>query len=490
MDARIRRCGPVRVTAEACGHRTPGGRYRVRMDGVPTLLVVMLLVFGVTTPVWVTAALLRAGSARLGPRRDRRPRPSADDVAVLIAAHDEELVIRDTVRSAARLVPARNVFVVSDGSSDRTADVAREEGASAWDLMPNRGKAGAIEAAVAHFALAERFEIMLLLDADTQLADDYLSTGLPLFADPGVVAVAGRAATLFDPPAPTRMGRVLVAYRERVYLAMQYLHKFGQASRWADAVAIVPGFASMYRTRILSRIDIAAPGLAIEDYNMTFEVHAKRLGRVAFHPSAAIARTQDPATLHDYMRQVRRWNLGFWQTVRRHGPHRGVFWAALGAFLVELVLSSVLLVAALPLLAAASVLGLLAALGTDPGLDRLAAAIPAWAIALGILVPDYALTVGAAAATRRPSYLVRGLVFPLLRILDAVLCLRALGTAIAGTADGRWRSPARRMTSAPTGPPGRAPAQGASDEHRDEMRAGARPGLPVDVREPQLDGAQ
>jgi poly-beta-1,6-N-acetyl-D-glucosamine synthase len=269
-----------------------------------------------------------------------------------------------------------------------------------------------------------------------------------------------------------------LAYRQRVYLAMQYLHKFGQAARWADAVTIVPGFASMYRTRILAEVDIAAPGLAIEDYNMTFEVHAKRLGRVAFHPSAAVALTQDPATLHDYSRQVRRWNLGFWQTVGRHGAHRGVFWTALGAFLVELVLSSTLLVLVLPLLLFSTVVAVLATLTPDPVIHQIAAILPAWAIALGVVVPDYVLTLGAAAATRRPAYLWRGLVFPLLRILDAFLCLQALRIALGGTADGRWRSPVRRAAAASSGDEG------------DEVGTGPGPGLAVDVGEPQLDRAQ
>ncbi|MEN2740802.1 glycosyltransferase [Microbacterium sp. X-17] len=463
------------------------------MDGVATFFLVALLVVGVTTPVWVVAALIRVSTARYGARPRWRRHPEPADVAVLIAAHNEELVIRDTVRSAGRLLPMRNVFVVSDGSTDRTAEIAREEGASAWDLTPNRGKAGAIEAAIAHFEIADRFEVLLLLDADTQLDDDYLTTGLPPFADPEVVAVAGSAATLFDPPAATRIGRILVAYRQRVYLAMQYLHKFGQAARWANAVTIVPGFASMYRTRILADVDISAPGLAIEDYNMTFEVHAKHLGRVAFHPSAAVARTQDPATLHDYAKQVRRWNLGFWQTVGRHGAHRGLFWTALGAFLVELVLSSVLLVLVLPLLLFSAVVAVAAALTPDPALDQIAGAIPVWAIALAVVVPDYLLTIAAAVATGRPSYLWRGLVFPLLRILDALLCLQALRIALRGKTDGRWLSPVRRAASiasvVPPAPPARS-APNASGDQRDEVGPGPRAGLPIDVGEPQLHRAK
>ena len=164
----------------------------------------------------------------------------------------------------------------------------------------------------------------MLLDADTLLARRLPDNRIALFSTtpPSSPSRGGRPRSSSRRPR-TRIGRFLVAYRERFYVVIQYLIKYGQAARPINVVSIVPGFASMYRTRILGDIDIAAPGLAIEDFNMTFEVHAKRLGRIAFRPQAAIAYTQDPDTFADYRKQLHRWTLGFWQTVRRHGFHFG-----------------------------------------------------------------------------------------------------------------------------------------------------------------------
>ena len=136
---------------------------------------------------------------------------------------------------------------------------------------------------------------------------------------------------------------LLTSYRERTYVAVQTMHKFGQAASRANAVAIVPGFASMYRTEILEHVDIDAPGLAIEDYNMTFEIHSKQLGRVAFDPRSARAYTQDPDSLREYVKQMSRWNLGFWQTLLRHRVRLRVFWVSLLLFAFEVVVSSLLL---------------------------------------------------------------------------------------------------------------------------------------------------
>lgn len=419
-------------------------------------VVTVVVVVGLNTLLWVSAGLVRVLAARMrgdAPLGDGRV-PAPADVAIVIAAHNEELVIEATIRSAARQVPVTNVFVACDGCTDDTARIARACGATAHDIRPNRGKAGAIRAIVEELRLAERFAVLLLLDADSQLHDDYLATGLPAFADPEVVAVAGRATTILDPPPPTLMGRILVAYRERLYLSVQYLQKFGQASRLLNAVTIVPGFASMYRTRVLAEIDIDAPGLAIEDYNMTFEVHAKRLGRIAFRPGAAIALTQDPDNLVDYRKQMRRWSLGFWQTVRRHGLHAGRFWALLAMSIGELVTSAVLMVLFVPIVLVSVGSALLAGSGLDAsGVSAgIAGVLPPLAVVAGVLVPDYLLSVLAAVLARRPVYLVLGPVFPALRMLDAWLCLRAMADAfLRRQTDGRWASPERRAVGKATG---------------------------------------
>jgi biofilm PGA synthesis N-glycosyltransferase PgaC len=416
---------------------------------LPFVILVVLLV-GVSTILWSSIGLIRVIASWTAPRagRDVLPEhPHIRDVAVIIAAHNEELVIGGTLRSLEKLIPASNIFVVSDGSSDRTVQIARAEGANVLDLHPNRGKAGAIVEVLDYFAIPSRYEVVMLLDADTQLTPEYFESGLPMFSDPDVVAVAGRASTLSTPRPSSIAGRILIAYRNRVYIAMQYLFKFGQAAKHVNVVAIVPGFASMYRSRILGSIDIDAPGLKIEDYNMTFEVHAKKLGRIAFHPHAAIALTQDPDRFDDYLHQVERWNLGFWQTVLRHRVQFTKFWFALGLFIVELLTSSVLLILLMPALAVSLTATAIVGLGIDDsGTARvLMDLLPPMLLILGVFIPDYALSILGAIIARKPAYLLMGFLFPALRVVDAFLCVRALiGALLLPASHGVWKSPPRR----------------------------------------------
>src|SRR5918998_1705945 len=285
---------------------------------------VAILVFGVNFALWSTIGLFRLIEERWVTRTDRATSPSMTvaDVAVLIPAHNEEMVIESSIEAIAALVPRENIHVVSDGSTDRTAELARRAGVNVIETRTNVGKAGALEEAI---------------------DPGYFDAGLPHFDDPAVVAVAGAVRTHWHKQGMSLIGKALVCHRQRIYAITQRLLKFGQTWRYTNATHIVPGFASMYRTAVLPRIEMNPPGLVIEDFNMTFEIYQQRLGKVAFTLDS-VAVTQDPENLRDYVRQTKRWVLGLWQTVRRHPPRLSLFTAMLTLLLLELLTSSLFFV--------------------------------------------------------------------------------------------------------------------------------------------------
>src|SRR5262245_11453891 len=262
-----------------------------------------------------------------------------DDLAVLMAAHNEEVVISDSLSAITALVPPENVHVVSDASTDNTVELARAHGVNVIETVTNVGKAGALEEGIRTFGIDKRYSVVMLLDADTRLDPGYFQAALPLFDDPDIVAVAGCAHSNWHTPGLSFLGRLVTAHRSRIYALTQRLLKYGQTWRRTNATHIVPGFASLYRTAVLPHISINPRGLVIEDVNMTFEVYRKRLGRVGF-TVAAKAVTQDPASVRDYNKQTKRWALGLWQTVRRHGLHLDLLSAMLCVLLLELLTAS------------------------------------------------------------------------------------------------------------------------------------------------------
>jgi peptidoglycan/xylan/chitin deacetylase (PgdA/CDA1 family)/cellulose synthase/poly-beta-1,6-N-acetylglucosamine synthase-like glycosyltransferase len=412
---------------------------------VLTIVVVAALSFGVNVALWSVIGVMRwLAERRAPPGGDEAPPREA--VAVLIAARNEALVIEGTLAAAARQLPATQIHVVSDGSTDDTAELARGAGVNVLALARNRGKAAALEAGVEHFDLCRVYQVVVIVDADTELSEDYLESGLPLFADRHVAVVAGMAHTAWRLNDLPTLGRILLAYRERLYLLAQYMLKYGQGWAAVDAVVVAPGCASMYRASALAELRIDVPGLVIEDFQMSFATHRQRLGRIAFHPRAAVAFTQDPTNLRDYRRQVRRWALGYWQSVLRSRWRHGTFDLALGVLSAELFTSAMVFV-----LVVVAVLASLVGLA-DPQLHLLGARTAA-ELALGLAAPDLVMSLAVASLRRESAFLTYALAFPFLRVLDAWLSLRGLVSAFLTRSSGRWISPARRAETI-----GRAPA--------------------------------
>lgn len=136
---------------------------------------------------------LLLGLATLGRRPLRHPATHRPRVSVVVAAYDEEAVLaRKLENTLALRYPAERlqIVVAADGSSDRTAAIARSfasRGVVTSHRSERRGKAAAIGNAV---ALADG-EVLVFSDANNAYAPDALEALLAPFADPTVGAVSG-----------------------------------------------------------------------------------------------------------------------------------------------------------------------------------------------------------------------------------------------------------------------------------------------------------
>lgn len=408
------------------------------------LLLAVGSAIGVNVLFWGIVGLLRyLSECRLNVAATQEPITLAN-VAVVIPAHNEETALPKCLRALKAVIPLSQVYVASDGSRDQTVAIARTAGCHVDDIWPNGGKANAITRAIRANDLCNRFKAVLILDADSEIDHGYFRHALPMLSDPKVAAIAGHVLSRW--PAQRWLTRSLIftAYRTRLYRLLQAAFQYGHSWRIVNVSYIAPGFASIYRSTALREIDIAAPGLVIEDFNMTFEVHRKRLGRIAYSPKVRCT-SEDPAGLGDYRKQVMRWYLGFWQTVLRNGFWPSRFWLALLPLLLELALFSAYLVA-LPFLVLAYLL---------TGWDSVAFSISDLAIRqvspvdvfLVFIAVDFALTAVVAAIERRPSLFLYAPVFPFIRILDASLFMAAFMKSFSVKSDGRWISPERRFDS-------------------------------------------
>ena len=90
-----------------------------------------------------------------------------EKLAVVIPAFNEEAALPGLLREVSEALPEALVVVVSDGSLDGTAAVARKAGATVLDLPCNLGVGGAVQAGFA-FALQQGCGMVLRMDGDGQ----------------------------------------------------------------------------------------------------------------------------------------------------------------------------------------------------------------------------------------------------------------------------------------------------------------------------------
>lgn len=83
---------------------------------------------------------------------------------IVIPAKDEEKRVGEVVKGAKKY---GDVFVVDDGSNDRTSDVAREAGAKVFRLSKNKGKGYALRIGVKK-ALETKPDYVVMIDGDGQ----------------------------------------------------------------------------------------------------------------------------------------------------------------------------------------------------------------------------------------------------------------------------------------------------------------------------------
>ncbi len=238
------------------------------------------------------------------------PSEGRQRVAVLIACKNGEKTIGATVRSVA---DQADVYVVSDGSVDRTADEGLESGARVLVRSASGGKPDALRAGNRTFKLAETYDYVAVLDDDTIVEQGYVERLVRrMDDDPRIAAASGRIDSLWD---HSRRWNVLVAMRAFMYWSYQTTLKRGQNA--LRVVNVLCGANSLFRARVFERLISQEAPYAVDDMYWAAEIARLRLGRIEYVADAR-SWTIDPHRLADWYRQTVRWSWGQFQSIRGH----------------------------------------------------------------------------------------------------------------------------------------------------------------------------
>lgn len=276
--------------------------------------------------------------------RERPPPRTLDGnepplVSVLLPAFNESAVIEASLQSLMELrYPNLEIIVIDDGSSDDTADRARQ--VARQSRIPvrvisqaNKGKAGALNTGFIHASGA----YVVVVDADSRVEPNALHYGLRHFADPKVGAVGG-----FVGVANTQ--KLLCAFQELEYLIS--LNFIRRALSGLGLVTVVPGPVGLFRREAILQVGgYKEKGTFAEDADITLRLLAA--GWSVAGDRSMVAYTEAPEDVYALLRQRYRWRRGIYQAFADNltglvtAPGRAgiplTMFIALDAFVLEVI---------------------------------------------------------------------------------------------------------------------------------------------------------
>jgi cellulose synthase/poly-beta-1,6-N-acetylglucosamine synthase-like glycosyltransferase len=194
-----------------------------------------------------------------------------------LPGHNEEIIIETTIASAlAAGQSIDDIYVVDDASSDQTSKKALNLLPASQVLRVRRsGKAVAVQKAIKKFHLDKRYTWLHVADADSVFCPQYFDIYRSRLDPERFAAAVGFVQSM--------RGNWIARYRCFNYTYGQ--HIFRRIQGWFNMISVLPGPVTCFRTDILKQLEFNSGSLT-EDFDLTLQIHRKKLGRIRFIPEA------------------------------------------------------------------------------------------------------------------------------------------------------------------------------------------------------------
>ncbi|MCA9346945.1 glycosyltransferase, partial [Candidatus Saccharibacteria bacterium] len=263
------------------------------------------------------------------------------NLTILVPAYNEAQTIGDTLRSLLlQRVPAEDIIVIDDYSTDNTGLIARSYGVKVLRPPSNTGsKAGA-----QNFALQfVTTKYTMAIDADTTIAADAVEKLLPVIKKPNVAAACGFVLPRF----------VRSIWEKGRYVEYLFAFTFFKPIQdYYRKPLISSGCFSIYKTEILKQNGGWSTRTLAEDMDLTWSFYLKGYS-VRFVPEAC-SYAVEPHNFTFMRKQLKRWSHGFIQSVMLHWRgliHIPYLRSIIGVALSDAVIASLVYLIVLPVLA-------------------------------------------------------------------------------------------------------------------------------------------
>jgi len=268
------------------------------------VMVALLVVFVIKTSLFLYLSLshyrkrsqVAVGNAELS-------------VSIIVPCFNEEKVVANCVHGLMKQDYGNyKILLVNDGSTDGTERVCKELVSQypqkvEYIYKKNGGKASALRLGLEQSS----GEIIVTMDADSIFLPDTLKNLVSSFDDPKVDAVGGN---------------VRVANKD-CFLgrnqAVEYLTGLAIQKRsfaYLNCMQVIAGAIGAFRREVLVKVGGYSSDTIVEDMDLTVSI-LKAGYRVEYN-GKAIAYTEAPANLRDFLKQRYRWTFGGFQVLRKH----------------------------------------------------------------------------------------------------------------------------------------------------------------------------
>ncbi|MEJ0103342.1 MAG: glycosyltransferase [Bacteroidota bacterium] len=225
-------------------------------------------------------------------------------VSIIVPAYNEEVNAVKTVRNLLlQDYPGIEIIFVDDGSKDNTykaVAAAFSNNDKVYVLTkPNGGKASALNLGISY----AQSEFVVCIDADTQLVQDAVSRMMDYFTSENIGAIAGNVKV-------GNNKNILTRWQSIEYTTAQNFDR--RAFDLINGITVVPGAIGAFRKEAIEKAGGFTTDTLAEDCDLTIRI--LRNGYIIRNCSEAIAVTEAPEVLNQFMKQRFRWSYGIMQS--------------------------------------------------------------------------------------------------------------------------------------------------------------------------------
>ena len=246
-------------------------------------------------------------------------------VSIIVPAYNEEV---NAVNSLHNLLqcdyPFFEIIFVDDGSTDDTYKNVKEAFANnplvKVFTKQNGGKASALNYGIGH----SHVDYVVCIDADTKLAPNAVSMlmrnffkkeniGIPSFLNKNAQNASEVAAVAGIVKVGNEVN-LLTIWQSIEYISSQNFDRRGFA--YCNAITVIPGAIGAFKKDALIEAGGFTTDTLAEDCDITIRI--LKAGYIVANEPKAIAYTEAPESLKQFIKQRNRWSFGVMQTFWKH----------------------------------------------------------------------------------------------------------------------------------------------------------------------------